>query len=108
MKATSERVDVIKREKAIQAMRAGKPYAEAAHEAGYKKWRQLEPVGGALQPTRLSNGNTSCRSSGGRSTSWSLMTLWGVLRQYYSTTYNEISEDRRLSTTIALTLEKTS
>lgn len=36
VKATSERVDVVKRAKAILAVRAGKPYTEAAQEAGYK------------------------------------------------------------------------
>ncbi len=36
VKASSERVDVVKRAKAILAVRAGKPYNEAAQEAGYK------------------------------------------------------------------------
>lgn len=36
VKASSERVDVVKRAKAILAVRAGKPYSEAAQEAGYK------------------------------------------------------------------------
>src|SRR5215469_12160871 len=36
VKATSERVDVVKRAQAILAVRAGKPYTEAAQEAGYK------------------------------------------------------------------------
>jgi transposase len=36
VKATSERVDVVKRAKALLAVRAGKPYTEAAQEAGYK------------------------------------------------------------------------
>ena len=36
VKASSERVDVVKRAKAILAVRAGKPYTEAAQEAGYK------------------------------------------------------------------------
>src|SRR5215469_8172232 len=36
VKATSERVDVVKRAKAILAVRAGKPYTEAAQEAGYQ------------------------------------------------------------------------
>src|SRR5216684_9175397 len=36
VKASSERVDVVKRAKAILAVRAGKAYTEAAQEAGYK------------------------------------------------------------------------
>jgi transposase len=36
VKATSERVDVVKRAQAILAVRAGKPYTEAAQEAGYQ------------------------------------------------------------------------
>jgi transposase len=36
VKATSERVDVVKRAKAILAVKAGKPYTEAAQEAGYQ------------------------------------------------------------------------
>ena len=36
VKATSERVDVVKRAKAILAVQAGNPYTEAAQEAGYK------------------------------------------------------------------------
>jgi transposase len=36
VKASSERVDVVKRAQAILAVRAGKPYTEAAQEAGYK------------------------------------------------------------------------
>src|SRR5260370_7487205 len=36
VKASSERVDVVKRAKAILAVQAGKPYTEAAQEAGYK------------------------------------------------------------------------
>jgi hypothetical protein len=36
VKATSERVDVVKRAKAIQAVQTGKPYTEAAQEAGYQ------------------------------------------------------------------------
>ena len=35
-KATSERVDVVKRAKALLAVKAGKPYTQAAQEAGYK------------------------------------------------------------------------
>jgi|SRR5437879_2725175 len=35
-KATSERVDVVKRAKALLAVRAGKPYTKAAQEVGYK------------------------------------------------------------------------
>ena len=36
VKASSERVDVVKRAKAIVAVRSGKPYTQAAQEAGYK------------------------------------------------------------------------
>jgi transposase len=36
VKATSERVDVVKRARAILAVKAGKSYTEAAQEAGYK------------------------------------------------------------------------
>jgi transposase len=36
VKASSERVDVVRRAKAILAVRAGKPYTQAAQEAGYK------------------------------------------------------------------------
>jgi transposase len=36
VKASSERVDVVKRAKAILAVRAGKAYSAAAQEAGYK------------------------------------------------------------------------
>ena len=36
VKSTSERVDVVKRAKAILSVRAGKSYTEAAKEAGYK------------------------------------------------------------------------
>lgn len=36
VKATSERVDVVKRAKAILAVRAGQSYTQAAQEAGYK------------------------------------------------------------------------
>lgn len=36
VKATSERVDVVKRAKAILTVQAGKPYTEAAEEAGYQ------------------------------------------------------------------------
>lgn len=36
VKATSERVDVVKRAKAILAVKAGKSYTEAAQEAGYQ------------------------------------------------------------------------
>lgn len=36
VKASSERVDVVKRARAILAVRAGKAYTEAAQEAGYK------------------------------------------------------------------------
>ena len=35
-KATSERLDVVKRARALLAVRAGKPYTEAARQAGYK------------------------------------------------------------------------
>ena len=36
VKATSERVDVVKRAKALLAVRVGKSYTEAAQEVGYK------------------------------------------------------------------------
>src|SRR5260370_6902484 len=36
VKASSERVDVVKRAKVILAVRSGKPYSAAAQEAGYK------------------------------------------------------------------------
>jgi transposase len=36
VKATSERVDVVKRAKALLAVRADKPYTQAAQEAGYQ------------------------------------------------------------------------
>jgi transposase len=36
VKASSERVDVVKRAKAILAVQADKPYTQAAREAGYK------------------------------------------------------------------------
>ena len=36
VKASSERVDVVKRARALLAVRAGKAYSEAAQEAGYK------------------------------------------------------------------------
>jgi hypothetical protein len=36
VKASSERVDVVKRAKAILAVKAGKSYTKAAQEAGYK------------------------------------------------------------------------
>src|ERR1051326_6385136 len=36
VKATSERMDVVKRAKAILAVQAGQPYTGAAQEAGYK------------------------------------------------------------------------
>jgi hypothetical protein len=36
VKASSERVDVVKRAKAILAVRAGQSYTQAAREAGYK------------------------------------------------------------------------
>jgi transposase len=36
VKATSERVDVVKRAQAILAVQAGKPYTQATQEAGYK------------------------------------------------------------------------
>ncbi|SRR6266700_1813316 len=36
VRATSERVDVVKRAKAILAIRTGKRYTQAAQEAGYK------------------------------------------------------------------------
>ena len=36
VKATSERVDVVKRAKAILAVHTGKPYTQAAQAAGYK------------------------------------------------------------------------
>lgn len=36
VKATSERMDVVKRAKALLAVQAGKPYTEAALKAGYK------------------------------------------------------------------------
>jgi transposase len=36
VKATSERVDVVKRARAILAVQADQPYTEAAREAGYK------------------------------------------------------------------------
>ncbi len=36
VKATSERVDMVKRARAILAVKAGKSYTEAAQEAGYK------------------------------------------------------------------------
>jgi transposase len=35
-KATSERVDVVRRAKAVLAVASGKPFTEAAHEAGLK------------------------------------------------------------------------
>ena len=35
-KATSERVDVVKRARALLAVHAGQPYTQAAHESGYK------------------------------------------------------------------------
>ena len=35
-KATSERVDVVKRARALLAVKAGQSYTDAAHEAGYK------------------------------------------------------------------------
>lgn len=36
VKATSERVDVVKRARALLAVKASQAYTEAAHEAGYK------------------------------------------------------------------------
>src|SRR2546426_12427029 len=36
VKATSERLDVVRRAKALGAVASGKPFTEAAHEAGLK------------------------------------------------------------------------
>ncbi len=36
VKATSERVDVVRRAKALVAVASGKPFTQAAHEAGLK------------------------------------------------------------------------
>jgi transposase len=44
VKATSERVDVVKRAKAILAVRAGQPYTQAAQEAGYKSGDSVSQV----------------------------------------------------------------
>jgi transposase len=44
-KATSEQVDVVKRAKALLAVRAGKPYTQAAREAGYKSGDSISQLG---------------------------------------------------------------
>ena len=44
VKATSERVDVVKRARAILAVQAGQPYTEAAREAGYKSGESVSQL----------------------------------------------------------------
>ena len=45
VKATSERVDVVKRAKALLAVQAGKPYTQAAQEAGYQSGDSVSQLG---------------------------------------------------------------
>ena len=40
-KATSERLVVVKRARAILSVQAGRPFTEAAHEAGYKSGESI-------------------------------------------------------------------
>lgn len=44
VKASSERVDVVKRAKALLTVQAGKPYTQAAQEAGYKSGDSVSQV----------------------------------------------------------------
>ncbi len=44
VKATSERVDVVKRAKAILAVQAGKPSTQAAQEAGYQSGESISQL----------------------------------------------------------------
>ena len=105
VKASSERVDVVKRAKAILAVQAGKPYTQAAREAGYKSGDSISrlverfnqrglaalliaPGRGRKETyTRLSSGSGSCRSWAGTrpqedaTATWSLMTLRKALRK---------------------------
>ena len=44
VKATSERVDVVKRAKALLAVRTGQAYTKAAREAGLKSGDSVIPI----------------------------------------------------------------
>ena len=44
VKASSERVDVVKRARALLAVQAGQPYTVAAREAGYKSGDSVSQV----------------------------------------------------------------
>ena len=52
-KASSERVDVVKRARAILAVQAGKPYTQAAQEAGYKSGDSLSQLVGRFNQQEL-------------------------------------------------------
>ena len=52
VKATSERMDVVKPAKALLAVQAGKPYTEAALKAGYQSGDSISQLAEALQSAR--------------------------------------------------------
>ena len=49
VKATSERLDVVRRAKALLAVKAGQSFTEAAHDSGIEEWRWGRQAGEALQ-----------------------------------------------------------
>src|SRR5258706_14610905 len=49
-KATSERVDVVRRAQALLSVRAGASYTHAGFEAGYKGGDSASQVGGRFNP----------------------------------------------------------
>jgi transposase len=53
VKASSERVDVVKRARAILAVRAGKRYTQAAQEAGYKSGDSISHLVGRFNQQGL-------------------------------------------------------
>src|SRR5260370_41654881 len=54
VKATSERVDVVKRAKAVLAVKAGKGYTQAAKEAGLKSGDSVSQLVGRFNQQGLS------------------------------------------------------
>jgi transposase len=105
VKATSERVDVVKRAKAILAVRAGQSYTQAARAAGYKsgdsvsqlveRFNQqglaalrIAPGGGRKETYTLLERERIVQEfrrtpdrAHDQSATWSLMTLRGALRK---------------------------
>jgi len=105
VKATSERVDVIKRARALLGVQAGKSYTQAAQEAGYKSGDSVSQLverfneqglaallivaGRGRKPTYtveqrqriLQEFKRTPEREADQTASWSLMTLRNALRQ---------------------------